>query len=129
MPEIKSALPLGNRRSQYGASSSQSQGGVGFLNGKPPKEDQHLQPLGGIGNTTSAHGGGFNQKGQLGGPSGSTPRNLGTGGNSNYRRAFKPQLTPGNNTGTSGAFSTLNSEDRVGGGGPQGSNHFYENPI
>lgn len=128
MPQIQSALPNNNRRSQYGNAHHHAQSA-----NKPPmipngsqasaaNDVMNTSSLSGVGNTsTNALGRGYS------GPTGTTPRSLGTSGNSNYRRAFKPQLTPGNNTSASAAFSTLNSEERL--GGNQGQGHFYENPI
>lgn len=82
-------------------------------------------------NTSSISGNGGTQSRQFGGQQDrNTPRAaVSGGGSSNYRRAFKPQLTPGANTSHSGAFSTLNSEDKgMNQGNPQ-QKTFYENPI
>jgi hypothetical protein len=129
MPHIQGSLPAHQRRTQYGnAFQTQSAN-------KPPMMPSSSQNTGAtdVMNTSSLSGMGINPnhaagKG-FGGPSGSTPRSLGTGGASNYRRAFRPNLTPGANTSHSAAFSTLNVEDRAGGHTGQSLNQFYENPV
>lgn len=115
MPHIQGALPPNQRRTHYGnASHTQSAN-------KPPIMPSAAQNAGAndVMNTSSLSGIGNNSHHAIGkgygGPTGSTPRSLGTSGASNYRRAFKPTLTPAGNTSHSAAFSTLNSEDRAGG--------------